>query len=131
MSATPRVVALVLGSMIPLAASSCRHVTDPIPTAVGTPTASMAPGAIIERYKQNPKLGDELFDGKLVYIKGFRVDEADAEHLRMKEDGFEIRIDRPGDRKKIYVGDTVSLYCEGEGLENDTLIAFDGCRSRL
>lgn len=114
-----------------LAPLACRHVTDPIPTAVGTPTASMAPDAIIERYQQNPKLGDELFDGQLVHIAGFRVDEADAEHLRMKEAGFVIRVDRPKDRKKIHVGDTVSLFCEGDGLVGDDVIAFEGCRSRL
>lgn len=114
-----------------LATPACRHVTEPEPTAVGTPTASMPPEAIVEHYQSDPELGEELFDGKLVHIEGFRVDETDARHLFMRHDGFTLRIERPGDTKTLQRGEQVSLFCRGEGMVADKLIAFGACRRRL
>ncbi len=109
----------------------CRHVTNPKAVHVGTPTASESAMAIIERYQMDPELADELFKGKVVFIRKFRVDKAGRKFLKMKQDGYVVRLRRPSDTEKIRKGDTVKLYCEGKGLRKEKLIAFDHCHARL
>jgi hypothetical protein len=119
--------ALMLGISI----TGCRHVTNPEPVHLSTPNATVEAATIVERYRNDPQLAEDLYDGNLVHIKHFRVDKKSRRFLRMKEDGYTVRLSRPSDTDEIHEGDTVKLYCEGGGLEDDKLIVFWNCRGRL
>lgn len=109
----------------------CRHVTDPEAVHVGTPTATETAQVIVERYRNDAELADELFKGKLVHIKKFRVDKVGSRYLRMNEDGYELRLDIPSDTANIRKNDTIKLFCEGKGLRDDKQIVFKDCYGRL
>jgi hypothetical protein len=112
----------------------CRHVTDPEAVHVGTPTASVSAEAILERYRNDVDLAEELYAGKRVHIKRFRVDKSGSLYLWMKADDYTLRLDHPSDAQKIREGDTIKLYCEGQGLkekDGKQIIRFHKCRGRL
>ena len=114
-----------------LLGGGCRHVTDPEAVHVGTPTATETAQAIVDRYRNDAELADELFKGKLVHIKKFRVDKIGSRYLRMNEDGYELRLDIPSDTAKIHKNDTIKLFCEGKGLREEKQIVFKDCYGRL
>ncbi len=112
--------------------TSCRHVADPVPVHVGTPVASVTAEAIIERYQNDPELADELYVGNRVHIKQFRVKKSGSMYLRMKANGYTLRLSQPPDAQKIRKGDVIRLYCVGKGLRADEkMIVFKECRGRL
>lgn len=126
--------ALCTGALFVMAATSCRNIHDPEPVHIGSPTATVTAEAIIERYRNDRELAEELYKGNLVHIKRFRVDKSGSLYLRMIEKDFTLRLDHPSDTDKIKKGAIVKLYCEGEGLkEKDgvTFIRFNNCRGRL
>ena len=125
---------LAIPLVMPLLLLACRHVTDPEPVHVGSPTASVSATAIFERYRNNADLAEELYSGKRVHIKQFRVDKSGSLYLWMKEADYSLRLDHPTDTEKIDKGDTIKLYCEGQGLkekDGKQIIRFHKCRGRL
>lgn len=97
-------------------------------SARAAPHASQQAEIIVDRYRNDPRLGDDLFNDKIVEIVAYRVDEIDGEALIMKDRGFVLRLEDivPG---KIKKGDVITLVCEGDGMEGETTIVFEGCKA--
>ena len=107
----------------------CNPVPLPREQAAGVPQATQDADIIMDRYRNDPELGDDLFNDKTVEITAYRVDAVDGSTLRMSERGFTLRLDGVT-KKGVNKGDVLTLVCEGDGLRGDTEIVFEGCVAR-
>jgi hypothetical protein len=124
------VEAAVLAASIASAGLACGSLTERKTSAVGTPTASQDADIIVDRYRNDPKLGDELFNDKTVEINAFRVDGVEGTTLEMTDRGYTLRLDGVAKPSEIKVGDVLVLICEGDGLSGEKIILFEGCVSK-
>jgi hypothetical protein len=97
--------------------------------AVGEPQARMEAEAIVDQYRDDRELGDELYNDKVVEIRDYRVDSLSGTTATMRYNDYELRLSLPlGSEKKVKQGDTLLVVCEGDGMEGDTVIEFERCR---
>lgn len=107
----------------------CTSLTERTTTAKSVPHASQDADIIVDRYRNDPKLGDDLFNDKTVEITAFRVDAVDGGTLSMTERGYTLRLSGLSSGK-AKVGDVLTLVCEGDGMDGETTILFEGCSPR-
>ena len=108
---------------------SCTSITERKTSAVGVPTASQDADIIVDRYREDPNLGDDLFNDKTVEITAFRVDEVGNSSLIMNDRGYTLRLEGVS-KPDIAAGDVLVLLCEGDGMRGDKVIVFEGCTVR-
>jgi hypothetical protein len=97
--------------------------------AVGAAQASMDAQAIIDQYRDDRELADELYNDKVVEIRDYRVDALAGTTATMRHNGFELRLSLPaGAEKKVEEGATIVAVCEGDSLDGEKVIAFERCR---
>ena len=109
--------------------SACTSITERNTTAKSLPHASQEADIIIDRYRNDPKLGDDLFNDKTVEITAFRVDAVEGGTVSMTERGYTLRLTGL-DGGAAKAGDVLTLICEGDGMDGDTTILFEGCSVR-
>ncbi len=97
--------------------------------APAAPQARQEAGIILERYRNDPKLGDDLFEGKTVEIIGFQVQEIGEGTATMNDRGYSLRLEDLGD-PTVKTGDVVNVVCEGDGMNDKQVIVFEGCQLR-
>lgn len=122
-------VAVVVLLAVASVGVGCTNITERQTSAVGTPTASQDADIIVDRYREDPKLGDDLFNDKTVEITAFRVDEVGKGSLTMKDRGYTLRLEDVS-KPDIQPGDVLVLLCEGDGMEGDKVIVFERCAVR-
>jgi hypothetical protein len=109
--------------------TGCAGITERDTTAKSVPHASQQAEIIIDRYMNDPELGDDLFNDKTVEIVAFRVDEVEETALVMKDRGFTLRLEDVS-KAKIEKGGVYDLVCEGDGMSDEKTIVFEGCAFR-
>lgn len=119
-------------SGVPLVGWSCALLlgcagTSERPTAV--PTASVEAEVIVDNYRSDERLGDDLYNDKIVEITAFRVDEIGDGHVAMRDRGWILRLSGVAE-ERARVGETFVAVCEGDGLDGEKVIVFEGCSAR-
>lgn len=118
--------ALMMGAVTLCA---CTAITERQTSAKSVPHASQDADIIVDRYRNDPKLGDDLFNDKTVEITRFRVDDVKEGELHMVDRGFTL-VAEHSTTGKFEKGDELTLVCEGDGMRDDKTIAFEGCVTR-
>lgn len=113
------------GATSGFAALGCAGAT----TATAVPNATVEAELIVDHYRSDARLGDDLYNDKVVEITAFRVDEVGDGDVTMKDRGWSLRL-RGVAKERAKAGETFVAVCEGDGLDGEQVIVFEGCLVR-